>query len=278
MSRTPTYKINENFFESIDTQERAYVLGLWYADGYNALNKRIVLTLQASDKEILEKVSKAMESTIPVHIRTYKHEWYPKGKTSAYLEIARKKMSLDLAALGCGQKKTDRIRFPSFIPVQYQRHFIRGFMDGDGCIYKRVSGRYTNFTVTFIGNPDFIEDLRRVIGARFGRTYCVSKQYGKIKTLHIVGNKQSREFLDWIYQDASIYLERKHYLYEDLKKWKALSVGCSIKLFDKKTKKIVATFGSQRKMASHYGLSASSISLWKLGKLFPRKLAGLYIR
>ena len=33
------YQVNETFFESIDSEEAAYVLGFFYADGNNQLNK-----------------------------------------------------------------------------------------------------------------------------------------------------------------------------------------------------------------------------------------------
>lgn len=30
------YNYNENYFESIDTEKKAYILGFFYADGYNS--------------------------------------------------------------------------------------------------------------------------------------------------------------------------------------------------------------------------------------------------
>src|SRR5688572_7157509 len=45
------YNINHNYFDTINTEEKAYFLGLMYADGYNqqSLN-RISLQLQDDDK------------------------------------------------------------------------------------------------------------------------------------------------------------------------------------------------------------------------------------
>ena len=51
------YKINEKFFSTIDTQEKAYVLGLLYADGYvNKLHTCITLALSEKDADILKKI------------------------------------------------------------------------------------------------------------------------------------------------------------------------------------------------------------------------------
>ena len=53
------YSINETFFDIIDTQEKAYVLGLLYADGYNNTDRNSVsLGLKETDREILDKVRK----------------------------------------------------------------------------------------------------------------------------------------------------------------------------------------------------------------------------
>lgn len=49
--------INDSFFEKIDTEEKAYFLGLFYADGCNYINgnaSRVALSLQEDDKKILE--------------------------------------------------------------------------------------------------------------------------------------------------------------------------------------------------------------------------------
>lgn len=51
------YKLNENYFDKIDIEEKAYFLGLLYADGYIFTlrsNKYVRLQLQKIDKHILE--------------------------------------------------------------------------------------------------------------------------------------------------------------------------------------------------------------------------------
>ena len=61
------YPIQEDFFDVIDTEEKAYVLGLLYADGYNNTDRNSVsLSLKESDKEILEKVTSLIQPTKPL--------------------------------------------------------------------------------------------------------------------------------------------------------------------------------------------------------------------
>ncbi len=52
----PIYKINDYYFSDIDTEDKAYFLG---TDGYiNDKRKYVYLTLQETDKDILEKFNK----------------------------------------------------------------------------------------------------------------------------------------------------------------------------------------------------------------------------
>jgi len=49
------YSLNENYFDEIDTSNKAYILGFLYADGYNnRINNTVVLSLFKQDREILE--------------------------------------------------------------------------------------------------------------------------------------------------------------------------------------------------------------------------------
>ena len=52
-----TYKLNEHYFDKIDTPNKAYILGFFYADGCNIMIKSTVtMSLDETDKEILEKI------------------------------------------------------------------------------------------------------------------------------------------------------------------------------------------------------------------------------
>lgn len=52
---------NNNYFDKIDTENKAYFLGLLYADGSNSIkNGKISIALQARDKDILNKMVQDM--------------------------------------------------------------------------------------------------------------------------------------------------------------------------------------------------------------------------
>src|SRR5271155_4421936 len=56
------YPVNDNFFEDIDTEEKAYYLGLLFADGCNHSGRvnKIELSLAKQDVYILERLSQLL--------------------------------------------------------------------------------------------------------------------------------------------------------------------------------------------------------------------------
>ena len=228
MGRKRIFKVNESYFEKIDSEEKAYFLGFLYADGYNNNKKgRVVLALKSDDVEILEAFRKSLDSNIPIHIRSYKrNDGYKEIKTSCYFELNSRKISNDLVKLGCVQNKTNKIRVPEFLEKHLIRHFIRGYFDGDGCIYLHKfalkNGNTSDYySTTIMGNYEFIYNLRDVIESEICKKYFISKRSGKNKkavTLRISGNTASKFFLNYLYKDSTIFLKRKNDLYRSLLK------------------------------------------------------------
>lgn len=132
------YKINDSFFDEIDCEEKAYILGFMYADGCNEINPEkckysISMSQLHQDIDILEKINQAMNSNYPIQIRLQKEN----RKQKCVLSISSKKLSNALCKLGCSKAKTFLIRFPKenqYFNENLMHHFIRGYFDGDGCI------------------------------------------------------------------------------------------------------------------------------------------------
>ena len=51
------YGVNDEIFDNIDNQDKAYVLGLLYADGCNYENGRVKIDLVEEDIDVLEKLN-----------------------------------------------------------------------------------------------------------------------------------------------------------------------------------------------------------------------------
>lgn len=206
------YTINEEFFDVIDTEEKAYFLGFLYADGnihskYNA----ITLKLQKQDREILTKWSNLI----------YGFEHILESENNYLVKFSSNHMKNRLIELGCHPNKTFTLEYPKILKSSLQNHFIRGFMDGDGTIVKDKN----NFYVGFIGTEKMCAEINNQI---FNNTGILSKiekdkkmieQYGNTITSKILfrGNRRTEKVLDWIYKDSIIYLKRKYNKYLDLK-------------------------------------------------------------
>lgn len=223
------YKLeNRDFFDVIDTQEKAYFLGLMFADGYNfEARNRFHIQLQERDKLLLEKFNQFLGSDRPLQFRVQETE---RHQNQYGLYICSKQMSDALARLGCVQAKSLILKFPTSdqVPDHLVRHFIRGYFDGDGCFYsgeKLVAGKiYPRQAISIVSTNVFCEKLQSILLEQLN-IYCTvkvnhPKSDNKITTrLGFEKANAVYDFLDWIYKDATIFLDRKyqHYLEEKTK-------------------------------------------------------------
>jgi len=211
------YSVNEHYFDVIDTEEKAYFLGFLYADGCNYTpNNHIHIPLQESDKEILEKFIKLIEYTGPLlFINTNKK--FPNKKNLYRLNICNKILSNRLTELGCIHQKSLKLKFPNDkqVPCNLIKHFIRGYFDGDGSftLYKNKKTGYYKWCACITSSKKFCESLKLVIKEKVGINTYIKKDRKCLNiltgSLAISGKNQTEKFLDWIYKESKIKLERK---------------------------------------------------------------------
>lgn len=227
-SYTTIYIPNENFFDIIDTEENAYFLGLMYADGNNYIkhnNYEVSIKLQAQDKIILEKFRDLISPNSIIKIATDKSTLNLHYK----LKINSKKISNQLFNLGCMPNKSLVLQFPDFINDKLLNHFIRGYSDGDGCIYNKISTKtgYINYcwqlTSTIMFNTYIKNLLEQKLQIHFSQSLSCPKTNNITTTLSVGGNIQVMKALDWLYKDATIYLPRKYDKYIEFKNYSSSS-------------------------------------------------------
>lgn len=206
--RTRKHKINQNFFEDIDTPEKAYVLGFFYADGCNYEKGRYIsITVARKDEEILSKIINVMGADVKIKQGKNK-SFSDKTVLISSIQINSKKLSEDLAKQGCPSNKTFKINFPSWLPDNLIPHFIRGYYDGDGCISKDGKNRVV---CNFISNEYFIKQIGNFLVEK--NFNCIIKpDYDHPKNWLVWFFKQEeiKKFLDYIYKDSTIHLQRKY--------------------------------------------------------------------
>lgn len=155
------YDLDEGFFNTINTEEKAYWLGFLYADGYvDEEGNTVRINLARIDKRHLEKFQQALKTKIPIK-ETIKHS-NNKEYLGCYLSVTCKRMALDLVKAGCYQRKSLTLKFPNFdiVPEDLMRHFIRGYFDGDGCLTYSTSNEKTKrrrYTVKLVGTENFFK-------------------------------------------------------------------------------------------------------------------------
>ena len=211
------YDLNERYFELIDTPEKAYILGFLYSDGaVNSSKSTVSLSLQESDVAILERIRTEIKSERPLEYLDYsqKHDFGYNYLNQYRLLMFSADMCADLADKGVIQNKSLKIEFPEWMPPELIPHFIRGVYDGDGSVYcQKKSESNHAVTVTITATESFCKSLQSICKDALGINagiYDASCHNGVTRVFTISGRRVAKKFLDWIYADATMYLQRKY--------------------------------------------------------------------
>lgn len=216
------YYFNEDFFEIIDNEEKAYWLGFIYADGcVGKRNNSLAIALCKKDEKHLNNLALSIGYKGEVKHKftktTYsKDELYE----SVRIELNSAKMCRDLRNKGIHSDKTLNCNFPNedIVPKYLQHHFIRGFMDGDGAITRTLTDSIYSpydYSLKFIGTYGMLNGIKDF----FGKEAVLSLDNRcniPVYNLGYHGNNITYNFLNILYKDATIYLDRKYDRYCDL--------------------------------------------------------------
>lgn len=207
-SRINRYAIDEDYFKNIDSEGKAYFLGLMYSDG-SVTNNQFYLKLK--DEDVIQQFKQELKTEAP--IRRIEKPW------DAYiLTVSCKKLCKHLIHQGCVPNKTRVIQVPKLREDLY-RHFIRGFFDGDGCLQLQDKIYRCRFDLTS-ASLQFLEKLRPIITARAITNGSLNKEK-KYDVWHLnYSGHQVIQILDWLYKDSHFYLKRKYNKYLILKQYK----------------------------------------------------------
>lgn len=217
------YTLNEEYFNNPETwsNEHAYLFGWICSDGHVGKHE-ISIRLQERDIDILEKFKKAINFTGNLrYIKARKSSNFKNidknyiSKPQFGLSIASHKMIESLRRLEIESNKTNSLTFPNWLREDLIPHFIKGFWEGDGC----VTGE-DNIYIGFAGNNKFLSILKDILEGKLDVTTFLfpMKESIDFSSLRICGRFQVIKFLNWIYQDNSIYLDRKYQKYINLVK------------------------------------------------------------
>ena len=214
---------NSSFFQVINSPSKAYWLGFLYADGYvSEKYNSIRINLQKRDEDHLQKFISAIQATnTKIKYSTkFDNDVIYEG---CYITICDKQMVNDLIRLGCVQNKSLILRFPNEnqVPTHLLSHFIRGYFDGDGCIWysEHSVSHLKYFNVSIEGTEDMLNGIQNYLS----RNHCQLEKNTKHFTMHVCGNRVAYNALSLLYQDSypDIELTRKREKYDELVKQRA---------------------------------------------------------
>lgn len=219
----------EDFFKTIDTEEKAYWLGFLYADGciLTPKNKKtnkpkgkvLEISLSEKDREFLEKcrTSLGIEKEVKTRISKIKEKEYK----SCRLTCCSTKLCDDLIEKGCLPKKSLILKFPDNkqVPKHLINHFIRGYFDGDGCVSFTISKakdkRYNiirdskNYVVGFVGTEDVLKNINKHLIENADCSEIKLMKKGRAFQLNFGGISNFINIFEYLYKDSTVFMERK---------------------------------------------------------------------
>lgn len=204
--RTPSHHYNIHFFSTY-TQESCYWAGFIMADG--CIRKTCLhIKLANKDRNHLQKFLDCIGADYQI-----------KGTTSySTIDISGQWFLNDLKTkFGIVPRKTFTTTFPN-IPKKYHKDFIRGIMDGDGCITHTTCP-----TLSFCGTEELLTSMLHIfksLGIRLKSgndippIQTTNKNIGQV----YYSGRNAKHILDWLYKGTTDKnrLTRKYNRYVDL--------------------------------------------------------------
>lgn len=213
-------KYNERIFDTIDTEEKAYWLGFIFADGYiysspieekkSRTDWNFELCASGTDKEHMEKFAKFIGYTKELKITKADN----KGNTRCRVCLSSQHLWETLNSYGCTPRKSLTLKFPSlniFKDESLVWDFIRGYIDGDGCI-SYATKDHSKMLLSLLGTEDFLNSIQDVFSTKYTLEYNHNDKNSKTRVLEIAC-RPGLNILHKLYSHSKIYLKRKYERY-----------------------------------------------------------------
>lgn len=207
--------LKEDFFHYIDSEEKAYFIGLLISDG-NVFKEKtrqasISITLDLKDEYMLKKFKEVINTNTNIGYD---------GRGCGQIAIRSDIMAKDLEKYGIVPRKSLITYLPTNIEDKWMPHLIRGILDGDGHIAAHQKGKRFMHKISFCGSHKLMEDLSNYCSQQLElkvqpKVYDYKdKNFSEIRIQNI---DDIYAFGEWVYKDATIYLIRKKDTYEYFK-------------------------------------------------------------
>lgn len=228
--------IKHDFFNLIDNEEKAYILGFYIADGNvykgdSHQGYKFSIGISALDLELLEKIKNILSPENNICFSDERINNYGiKTNSMCKLTIFSKEIVETLDKYGLGENKTYLVKsIKDIVPEELMFHFIRGYFDGDGNIsYSKVSKKHTtksdelkvynyinyNFNIISLDH-NIILEMKTFLQKH---SLTVSEYVDKKQCLTISIHKKSEIELifNLLYKNATIFMNRKYNKFKEI--------------------------------------------------------------
>lgn len=193
--RRNRYVLNETYFDAIDSQVKAYLLGLLAADGCVTITNYV--TFESIDQELTYLLKQELSYSGEVRIIK------PQNYASHYrINFSSCQLATALRQLGviAGRGSSGIYHFPE---SRYLAAYVLGYFDGDGCAY--VNPNRSGGSICIVGSYEFTSELARLLGMG-----AVKKHQSKpVYYWTIYSRDNINRFYQLIYQYPGLGLQRK---------------------------------------------------------------------
>lgn len=208
---------NESYFEVIDSESKAYFLGFICADGCiinddDRYRYKLNLKLHIKDMHIIEDFIKEINGEMNV--------WVNSKRDMCEVSLSGKKIINDLIDKGIYPKKTFTVKYP-IIDEKLERHFLRGYFDGDGCIRintdKRDGSKRGDLRIVG-GSIDMLNKINEKMNFLFNTN--INKLYGPTnkdyKFIGWAGMTDIEKIYNGFYSETNLFLKRKKFIFDEV--------------------------------------------------------------
>ena len=198
-------------------EQTAYIFGFILADGYikskdyGSDSNILQISVHSRDVDIIYKIAAVLKyrGTIS-HIVSHGDGIKRKNDTpESSISCSNRWLINQLATKGMTMlDKSNTAVFPASVPQQYIRHLIRGIIDGDGWTSAKQIHDYDTFIVGVCGTYDVVSKIKENLPIDCSDIAI----YQMTKTCFRWNIQGERAFkiAEWLYKDATIYLDRKY--------------------------------------------------------------------
>lgn len=205
--KKPQYK-DINYFNKIDTKEKAYIVGFLLGDGCISTDNNLECSISLNDIEILEFIQDETGCNIKIDKTVNKTmRRFP----NCSIKIGNPTIINDLKKHFGGRLKEER-HIPIIKP-SLEKYLLLGFFDAEGCVTwgNRKDRNRLWQKISFTSQLRMLEGIQNILLKNDIATKIKPKGTEKCFILEFSDVKRVLKFLDLIYNDESfIVLHRKY--------------------------------------------------------------------